>query len=97
MPHLLPATLIALTLLTSATHAAKSMIVCRDASGNAFFTDVSCPAEATREGTRNVSQAQGYSGKESIDTDLLNSYERRDGSGATWQWSTQPAPGGAGR
>ena len=97
MQELLPAAVIALTLLTPSAHAAKSMIVCRDANGNAFFTDVSCPAEAIREGTRHATQAQTYNGRESINTDLLNSYERRNGSGTTWQWNTKPAPDGAGR
>ncbi len=94
MHNSLPAAVIALTMWAPAAHAAKNMIVCRDANGDAYFTDVRCPAETTREGTRRAPQAQTYNGRQSIDTDLLNSYERRAGSGTTWQWVTEPAPAG---
>ncbi len=70
MENSLPAAVFALTMVAPAAHAAKNMIVCRDANGEAYFTDVRCPAETTREGTRRVPQAQTYNGRQSIDTDL---------------------------
>jgi hypothetical protein len=96
MKDALPAAAIVLTILAQPALAGKRMIACKDANGNPYFSDVGCPAETTSEGWRRAPEAQTYSGPQSIDTNMLNNYERRVGSGRQWQWVTKPAPAGSG-
>ena len=87
------ATTLVLALIASPGYAGKQLSVCKDANGKPYYTDVGCPRDASRQGSVYVPGAQSYSGKESIDTNLLNNYERRVGSGRQWQWQGAPQGG----
>lgn len=75
---------------TDFAQAGQPMAVCRDANGNAYFTDRGCPEDTVTEGRDYVQPAQTYNGRESIDTEVLNNYERRGNSGRGWQWRQTP-------
>jgi hypothetical protein len=81
---------LATLILPAAVFAGQAMDICRDANGNAYFSDRGCPAGTERQGRDYVPSAQTYSGRESIDTRLLNNHEQRQRSGRTWEWRRVP-------
>jgi hypothetical protein len=76
--------------LSAPALAGKGMDVCRDSNGNAYFSDRGCPEDTIPEGRDYVPSAQTYSGRESIDTGVLNNWEQRNRTGRSWEWRGTP-------
>lgn len=76
--------------ITGPLSGGQSASICRDADGRPVFSDQGCPEDTVQEGRGYLPSAQGYSGEESIDTDVLNNYERRYNTGTEWQWQNVP-------
>jgi hypothetical protein len=89
-PHARSVITLAMLAASTLSLAGQPMAVCRDADGNAYFSDRGCPEDTVMEGRDYVQPAQTYSGRESIDTDVLNNYEQRGNSGRNWQWRRAP-------
>ncbi|WP_058557404.1 DUF4124 domain-containing protein [Thiohalocapsa sp. ML1] len=89
--HGLCLTLTALLWVVTPVLAGQQVAVCRDANGNAYFSDQGCPEDTTPQGREYVPSAQSYSGRESIDTRVLNNWEQRNRTGRSWEWRNAPA------
>jgi hypothetical protein len=83
---------ITLAMLAAGTlsQAGQPMAVCRDADGNAYFSDRGCPEDTVMQARDYVQPAQTYNGRDGIDTDVLNNYEGQDNSDRSWQWRRAP-------
>jgi len=77
--------------LSGSLSAGKAMDVCRDANGNAYFTDRGCPEDTESQGRDYVPDAQTYGGRKSVDTRSPNGHDRSQGTGRRWQWRQEPA------
>jgi hypothetical protein len=85
------AAVIAAVVVSGQAIAGQHYQLCRDADGNPYFTDGSCPADTVAEGRGYAANSQTYGGRESIDTGTLNRYEQRHDTRRQWSWETVPA------
>ncbi|MBT5231662.1 MAG: hypothetical protein HOM11_15465 [Methylococcales bacterium] len=60
--------------------------MCKDESGQKYFTDKGCPKESVDRQRVVVQAGNTFSARESIDINRLNAYERRNKTNTKWQW-----------
>jgi hypothetical protein len=73
----------------SVTLAGKSMDVCRDANGRAYFSDRGCPEDTIQQGRDYIPSAQSSRGTPSPDNRIFTDRDRTD-QGSDLQWRREP-------